>query len=129
MCVTDVMTKIGVNGRLLFYAGFGLCGIPENLISALLETKVKGLTVVSNNAGVDNFGLGLLLRQKQVSIQSNIPSHSQWSVVLSTNTLHLLGRCHCKKPMVGYVLNICRHKTRNSEKMFYRLNPLPQYLK
>ena len=89
MCVTDVMTKIRVYGSLLFYTGFGLCGIPENLISALLETKVKGLTVVSNNAGVDNFGLGLLLRQKQVSIQSYLPSHSQWSVVLPTNTLHL----------------------------------------
>ena len=46
--------------------GFGLCGIPENLISALLKTNVKDLTVVSNNAGVDNFGLGLLLKQKQI---------------------------------------------------------------
>ncbi len=46
--------------------GFGLCGIPENLISGLLATKVKGLTVVSNNAGVDDFGLGLLLNQGQV---------------------------------------------------------------
>ena len=82
MCVTGVMTKIGVNGRLLFYTGFGLCGIPENLISALLETKVKGLTVVSNNAGVDNFGLGLLLRQKQVSIHIYLPSHSLWSITI-----------------------------------------------
>lgn len=47
-------------------AGFGLCGIPENLIRGLLQTKVDQLTVVSNNAGVDNFGLGLLLNQKQV---------------------------------------------------------------
>ncbi|XP_078316665.1 succinyl-CoA:3-ketoacid coenzyme A transferase 1, mitochondrial-like isoform X1 [Crassostrea virginica] len=54
------------DGSKLLVGGFGLCGIPENLISALLETKVKGLTVVSNNAGVDNFGLGLLLRQKQI---------------------------------------------------------------
>ena len=43
-----------------------MCGIPENLISALLKTNVKDLTVVSNNAGVDNFGLGLLLKQKQI---------------------------------------------------------------
>lgn len=43
-----------------------MCGIPENLISGLLTTKVEGLTVVSNNAGVDNFGLGLLLNQKQI---------------------------------------------------------------
>ncbi|ODM88669.1 Succinyl-CoA:3-ketoacid coenzyme A transferase 1, mitochondrial, partial [Orchesella cincta] len=45
---------------------FGLCGIPENLISGLLESKVNDLTVVSNNAGVDNFGLGLLLKNKQI---------------------------------------------------------------
>ena len=43
-----------------------MCGIPENLISGLLESKVSDLTVVSNNAGVDNFGLGLLLGQKQI---------------------------------------------------------------
>lgn len=49
--------------------GFGLCGIPENLIQALLDSKVKDLTVVSNNAGVDDFGLGLLLRQRQVQLQ------------------------------------------------------------
>ncbi|KAH3747287.1 hypothetical protein DPMN_181711 [Dreissena polymorpha] len=50
----------------LLVGGFGLCGIPENLIGALLETKPKGLTIVSNNAGVDDFGLGLLLKQKQI---------------------------------------------------------------
>jgi acyl CoA:acetate/3-ketoacid CoA transferase alpha subunit len=46
--------------------GFGLCGIPENLINSLLLQKTKNLTIISNNAGVDNFGLGLLLKQKQV---------------------------------------------------------------
>lgn len=46
--------------------GFGLCGIPENLISAIKESGIKGLTVASNNAGVDDFGLGLLLQDKQV---------------------------------------------------------------
>lgn len=44
-----------------------MCGIPENLISGLLESKVNNLTVVSNNCGVDNFGLGLLLKQRQIS--------------------------------------------------------------
>lgn len=53
-------------GSKLLVGGFGLCGIPENLIGALVEAKVDGLTVVSNNAGVDNFGLGLLLAQKQI---------------------------------------------------------------
>ncbi|KAI4821243.1 hypothetical protein KUCAC02_029185 [Chaenocephalus aceratus] len=46
--------------------GFGLCGIPENLINSLLKTGANGLTAVSNNAGVDNFGLGLLLKTKQI---------------------------------------------------------------
>ncbi|XP_046387277.1 succinyl-CoA:3-ketoacid coenzyme A transferase 1, mitochondrial [Ischnura elegans] len=54
------------DGAKLLVGGFGLCGIPENLISALLELGTKNLTVVSNNAGVDNFGLGLLLKQKQI---------------------------------------------------------------
>lgn len=46
--------------------GFGLCGIPENLIGAIKKSGVKGLTVASNNAGVDDFGLGLLLQDKQI---------------------------------------------------------------
>ncbi|KAJ1210227.1 hypothetical protein NDU88_005595 [Pleurodeles waltl] len=54
------------NGATLLVGGFGLCGIPENLIGALLKTGVKGITAVSNNAGVDNFGLGLLLHTKQI---------------------------------------------------------------
>ncbi|XP_033738346.1 succinyl-CoA:3-ketoacid coenzyme A transferase 1, mitochondrial-like [Pecten maximus] len=54
------------DGSKLLVGGFGLCGIPENLIAAILDTKVKDLTVVSNNAGVDDFGLGLLLKQGQI---------------------------------------------------------------
>jgi 3-oxoacid CoA-transferase subunit A len=50
----------------LVVGGFGLCGIPENLINALVEKKVTGLTCVSNNAGVDDWGLGLLLQTKQI---------------------------------------------------------------
>src|SRR5207344_833150 len=46
--------------------GFGLCGIPENLIAALVESGVKGLTIAGNNAGVDDFGMGLLLKTRQV---------------------------------------------------------------
>ena len=46
--------------------GFGLCGIPENLIKAIAEHGPKDLTVVSNNCGIDDFGLGILLRNKQV---------------------------------------------------------------
>ena len=50
----------------LMVGGFGLCGIPENSIAELVKLGVKNLTCISNNAGVDNFGLGLLLQQKQV---------------------------------------------------------------
>src|SRR5215212_3909505 len=54
------------DGATLVVGGFGLCGIPENLINALVRSKVKGLTCVSNNAGVDDWGLGLLLQTKQI---------------------------------------------------------------
>ncbi|KAL1116618.1 hypothetical protein AAG570_005090 [Ranatra chinensis] len=57
------LTKVFINDLCL---GFGLCGIPENLIQAILDIGVKDLTVVSNNAGVDDFGLGLLLQQKRI---------------------------------------------------------------
>ena len=50
----------------LMLGGFGLCGIPENCIRELVRLKVKGLTCVSNNAGVDDFGIGLMLQQRQV---------------------------------------------------------------
>ena len=50
----------------LMVGGFGLCGIPENCITALVESGVTGLTCISNNAGVDDFGLGLLLQKRQV---------------------------------------------------------------
>src|ERR1700742_4974499 len=54
------------DGMTIMSGGFGLCGIPENLITALRDSGVKGLTVVSNNAGVDDFGLGLLLKTRQI---------------------------------------------------------------
>ena len=54
------------DGMTLMLGGFGLCGIPENCISALLKKGVKDLTCISNNAGVDDFGLGLLLKTRQV---------------------------------------------------------------
>src|SRR5262245_2990935 len=53
-------------GATLLAGGFGLCGIPENLIAALVRRGVKDLTVISNNCGVDDFGLGLLLRARQI---------------------------------------------------------------
>ena len=54
------------DGMTLMLGGFGLCGIPENGISALVKSGVKNLTCISNNAGVDGFGIGLMLENKQV---------------------------------------------------------------
>ncbi|GBF57384.1 putative succinyl-CoA:3-ketoacid coenzyme A transferase subunit A [Candidatus Phycosocius bacilliformis] len=54
------------DGMIVMSGGFGLCGIPENLILALRDSGVKGITVISNNAGVDGFGLGLLLETRQI---------------------------------------------------------------
>jgi 3-oxoacid CoA-transferase subunit A len=54
------------DGMTIMSGGFGLCGIPENLILALRESGVKDITVISNNCGVDDFGLGLLLQTKQI---------------------------------------------------------------
>ena len=54
------------DGATLALGGFGLCGIPENCISALVELGVKNLTCISNNAGVDEFGIGLMLQKRQV---------------------------------------------------------------
>ncbi len=54
------------DGATIMVGGFGLCGIPEDLINALARSGVKNLTVISNNAGIDDFGLGLLLKNKQV---------------------------------------------------------------
>jgi 3-oxoacid CoA-transferase subunit A len=54
------------SGMTLMLGGFGLCGIPENCIGALAKTDIKNLTCISNNAGVDDFGLGLLLKKKQI---------------------------------------------------------------
>src|SRR5688572_28611294 len=54
------------DGAVIMLGGFRLCGIPENCISALVRKGVKQLTCISNNAGVDDFGIGLMLKQKQV---------------------------------------------------------------
>lgn len=62
----DEAVKDITDGAVIMLGGFGLCGIPENCISALIRKGVKGLTCISNNAGVDDFGLGLLLKTKQI---------------------------------------------------------------
>ncbi len=58
---------VGIQDNMtLMLGGFGLCGIPENCINELVKSNIKGLTCISNNAGVDDFGLGLLLKKKQI---------------------------------------------------------------
>jgi len=64
-CVKDAIEGVKSNMTFMF-GGFGLCGIPENTIKALSESGIDGLTCISNNAGVDDFGLGLLLQKKQI---------------------------------------------------------------
>ena len=62
----EAATRDIPNGAVLMLGGFGLCGIPENCISALLKMGVRNLTCISNNAGVDDFGIGLMLKTRQV---------------------------------------------------------------
>jgi 3-oxoacid CoA-transferase subunit A len=71
--------------------GFGLCGIPENCIQALLKTGVKGLTCISNNAGVDDFGIGLLLKTRQVKkmISSYVGENAEFERQLLSGELEV----------------------------------------
>ena len=62
----DDAIKDITDGQTLMLGGFGLCGIPENCIEALVKKGIKNLTCISNNAGVDDFGIGLMLQKKQV---------------------------------------------------------------
>src|SRR5450432_2603629 len=71
--------------------GFGLCGIPENLIAALVDSNATGLTIVGNNAGVDDFGMGLLLKTRQVSkvIASYVGENKEFERQVLANELEL----------------------------------------
>ena len=62
----QALAEVARDGMIVMSGGFGLCGIPENLILALRDSGVRNLTVISNNAGVDDFGLGLLLKSRQI---------------------------------------------------------------
>ncbi len=63
---TEALDGLLFDGMLVAAGGFGLCGIPENLIAAMRESGVKDITVASNNCGVDDFGLGILLKSRQI---------------------------------------------------------------
>ena len=62
----EALKGVVKDGQLLAVGGFGLCGIPEALIQALHDSGVKNLTAISNNAGVDGFGLGQMLETRQL---------------------------------------------------------------
>ena len=65
-CATTALEGLLQDNMTIAAGGFGLCGIPENLINEIRDSGVKGLTFVSNNAGVDDFGLGLLLQKNKL---------------------------------------------------------------
>jgi len=79
------------DGATLMLGGFGLCGIPENCIAALVQMGVSGLTCISNNAGVDDFGIGLLLRQGQVKkmISSYVGENAEFERQLLSGELQV----------------------------------------
>lgn len=80
-----------VDGQTLMLGGFGLCGIPENCISALVKKNVKNLTCISNNAGVDDFGIGLMLKGRQVKkmISSYVGENAEFERQLLSGELEV----------------------------------------
>lgn len=79
------------DGKILMLGGFGLCGIPENCIAALVKKGVKWLTCISNNAGVDDFGIGLLLKTRQVKkmISSYVGENAEFERQLLSGELEV----------------------------------------
>jgi 3-oxoacid CoA-transferase subunit A len=87
----DEAVKDITDHSVLMLGGFGLCGIPENCISALLRLGVKGLTCISNNAGVDDFGIGLMLKTRQVKkmISSYVGENAEFERQLLSGELEV----------------------------------------
>lgn len=87
----DEAVKDIPDNALLMLGGFGLCGIPENLIAAILRKGIKGLTCISNNAGVDDFGIGLMLKTRQVRkmISSYVGENAEFERQLLTGELEV----------------------------------------
>src|SRR6187399_841984 len=79
------------DGAVIMLGGFGLCGIPENCIAALVKKGTKNLTCISNNAGVDDFGIGLMLKQKQVKkmISSYVGENAEFERQLLSGELEV----------------------------------------
>ena len=85
------LSGIVKDGQMIAVGGFGLCGIPEALIDALRDSQVKNLTVISNNAGVDGFGLGKLLETRQIKkmISSYVGENKEFERQYLANELEL----------------------------------------
>jgi 3-oxoacid CoA-transferase subunit A len=96
------------DGAVIMLGGFGLCGIPENCIAALVKKGVKQLTCISNNAGVDDFGIGLMLQQKQVKkmISSYVGENAEFERQLLSGELEVelipQGTLATRAMMAGY---------------------------
>jgi 3-oxoacid CoA-transferase subunit A len=86
----EALHDIGNNATLML-GGFGLCGIPENSIAALVQKGITGLTCISNNAGIDNFGLGLLLHTRQIKkmISSYVGENAEFERQLLSGELEV----------------------------------------
>ena len=89
--VRSALDGLVADGQTLAVGGFGLCGIPEALIAALRDSGVKNLTAISNNAGVDGFGLGQLLETRQISkmISSYVGENKEFARQFLANELQL----------------------------------------
>src|SRR5579871_4789170 len=87
----DAAIKDIQDGSTIMLGGFGLCGIPENCISALVKKGIKNLTCISNNAGVDDFGLGLLLKTRQIKkmISSYVGENAEFERQLLSGELEV----------------------------------------
>jgi 3-oxoacid CoA-transferase A subunit len=87
----DEAVKDIPDNAVLMLGGFGLCGIPENSIAALIRKGVKGLTCISNNAGVDDFGIGLMLKTRQVKkmISSYVGENAEFERQLLSGELEV----------------------------------------
>jgi 3-oxoacid CoA-transferase subunit A len=87
----DEAIKDIAHSQVIMLGGFGLCGIPENCIAALVRKGVKNLTCISNNAGVDDFGIGLMLQQKQVKkmISSYVGENAEFERQLLSGELEV----------------------------------------
>lgn len=88
--VVDALLGV-TDGMTLLFGGFGLCGIPENSISELVRLGVKNITCVSNNAGVDDFGLGLLLKNHQIKkmISSYVGENKEFEKQMLNNEIEV----------------------------------------